>query len=420
MQTRLASARHLLGRVGRDTHGVVAIIVGLTLPVLAGFGMLGIDVGFWYFERRDLQTAADAAALSAAWRLADGQDASMITAATADAVRNGFDSGRGTLTLNSPPTSGPSQGDANAVQVQLSMPVDMFYARVFGSQNAVVNVVASAEVTGDGDFCMLSLDPSLDGAITARGNATLEMDCGIAVNSSSSSALRISGSPDVDVTNISIAGGLEVNGNPNIVTAGGIREGARPALDPYADLVAPLPGACDETGLKIKKTKTISPGTYCGGLDVTSQADLTMEPGLYIFDGGEIRVNGQARIQGTGVTLVLTGSGGDYATMRINGGSDIDLSAPTTGPWQGVLIYQDRNAPANHENKINGGSALRWEGVVYFPAQAIEFTGNNGVGATCLHLVARQITLSGSSAFGNDCEGTGVRDISVATVRLSE
>ena len=50
----------------RCTAGTVAVATALILPLLLGFGSLGIEVGHWYLMQRQMQGAADAAAISAA------------------------------------------------------------------------------------------------------------------------------------------------------------------------------------------------------------------------------------------------------------------------------------------------------------------------------------------------------------------
>jgi Flp pilus assembly protein TadG len=63
-----------------EEDGSVAIIVGVLLVVLVGIGALVIDVGNLYWERRQLQNAADAAALAAAADLTAGEDATTALA----------------------------------------------------------------------------------------------------------------------------------------------------------------------------------------------------------------------------------------------------------------------------------------------------------------------------------------------------
>ena len=49
-----------------DGGGAVAVIFGLTATVLVAILGLGVDLGYWYRTDRELQDAADAAAIAAA------------------------------------------------------------------------------------------------------------------------------------------------------------------------------------------------------------------------------------------------------------------------------------------------------------------------------------------------------------------
>src|SRR5271155_4816837 len=59
-------------RLLRDDRGVTAMLVAITLPVLLLFGALAIDTGAWFTTKRQIQSAADAAALSAAYEVVAG------------------------------------------------------------------------------------------------------------------------------------------------------------------------------------------------------------------------------------------------------------------------------------------------------------------------------------------------------------
>ena len=130
-----------------------------------------------------------------------------------------------------------------------------------------------------------------------------------------------------------------------------------------------------------------------------------MEPGLYIVEGGGFAAGAQADLTGTGVTIVMTGGG----VVNMNGGAEVDLSAPTadnstadSAPYEGILFYQDRDAP-DDINRVNGNANSTFEGVFYFPSQAVNFNGNNSSGPGCMMLVANTVRVSGSSEFGNAC-----------------
>ena len=53
-------------RFSRDRRGAVAVAVAILLPVLIGFAGIGVEVGLWFAVQRQNQSAADAAAISAA------------------------------------------------------------------------------------------------------------------------------------------------------------------------------------------------------------------------------------------------------------------------------------------------------------------------------------------------------------------
>ena len=70
------------GRVWKDQTGATAVVTAITLSVLLGFTALGVEVGSWYAERRALQTAADAAALGAGYKIyKEGKESDGIAAA---------------------------------------------------------------------------------------------------------------------------------------------------------------------------------------------------------------------------------------------------------------------------------------------------------------------------------------------------
>ena len=60
---RTATKRLL--RVFREESANVAIMFGLSAPVLLGGAGIALEAGNWYYTRREMQNAADAAAIAA-------------------------------------------------------------------------------------------------------------------------------------------------------------------------------------------------------------------------------------------------------------------------------------------------------------------------------------------------------------------
>ena len=131
-------------RFARDRRGVVAVAVAVLLPVLVGFAGIGVEVGLWFAVQRQNQSAADAAAISAALEYAAQIERGVpidpkaaAAAATITANYNLFStSPPNTLTLY--PSYGftvgvscntsTSTGVPNAVQVVLTQPLNTAFA----------------------------------------------------------------------------------------------------------------------------------------------------------------------------------------------------------------------------------------------------------------------------------------------------
>src|SRR5579864_4379481 len=79
-------------------RGQTLILVAMLLVVLTGMTGLAVDVGFYRYQQRLQQSAADSAALAGAAELATSS-ASATAAAKADAATNGFQDGSNGVTV---------------------------------------------------------------------------------------------------------------------------------------------------------------------------------------------------------------------------------------------------------------------------------------------------------------------------------
>jgi len=125
---RIVGALSRLSGLSGDRRGVTAIMFALMLPVVVGFIGMGVEVGYWYTSKRNLQGAADAGAVAGVYENLNGSSAAVAQAqALAEAGRNDYDNTTGAFAYNDPPASGAYTGDANAVQVVLSEPRDLLF-----------------------------------------------------------------------------------------------------------------------------------------------------------------------------------------------------------------------------------------------------------------------------------------------------
>lgn len=419
-----------------NERGSVALMFALMLPVLFGIIGLGVEVGMWFKDRRELQTIADAAAVSAAIEMNRGANQSELeTIAQMEADRNGFDGATDEITYVGTPTQGAYNGDDGYVEVIVTRQLNTILSQVFSALTPTTMARAVAGTDGSTEeACVLALSTTAQNAVYINGASTeVSMEgCVIASNSSNASKSINVQNGQLQVDCLWSAGGI--NGLENIDTVDSCSPTTNGAAvsDPFADLGIPTYFNCDEdpsgnNAYSPSDGETLSEGVYCGGITVNSGDTVTLNSGIYVMDEGDFTVNGGGNITGDNVTIILTASDGSgYGTINISGGATVQLSAPTsedttgtlTGDYTAVLFYQDRNAPASPslDAVFNGGSSMETTGVIYMPNNDISFTGGNAVNNDgCMVLVAQTVTFNGDADIDNECDMYGGNPVTVGS-----
>jgi hypothetical protein len=402
----------------RDRNGAVAMVLALSTPVLIGGMGLGIDTIQWTLARRELQRQADSAAIAGAYGLAQG--ASVQAAVANDLVRNtSFPLSR--TVIENAPTAGPQAGNTRAVRVAVATQMNLPFTGILMDGPIDIPAEATASMVSNGQYCALSLENTAATGITMWGSATVNLGCGMATNSRGTQAVAAGGSSNITASPVAAVGIVPDSNNYGTGTERISYSVAQP--DPFAALPNPtVSGSVLNGNVNSNQTRTLNPGTY-RGMDL--KGTVTLNPGVYVIDGGSLNIGSQARVTGAGVTFVLTSATAasnpnSIATVNMNGGARLNLTAPSGGTYRGVLIYQDRRAPlTNQSNKINGNSLSLLQGAIYMPGQEVEFIGTAGMNTNCLQLVARRITWSGNSAISNVCPAnSGSASFTGTAIRL--
>jgi Flp pilus assembly protein TadG len=423
----------IIKRYISDDSAVFAPIMAMVFTALIGMVGLGVDVGAWMMQKRQLQTAVDAAALAGAYELSNGlSNADAEAAALLAAQNNGYDSSAAGADLDVVfNADGDGLGNPS-VQTTIQQPANRWFSRVLYDQNIMVGTTATAQVeANDGVFCMLSLDPNVDKAITTSGSVSIDAQgCGLAVNSDSDTSLYLNGNVVVNVGDVHLAGNFDVVGGAAEFNYTNMRLHSSQTKDPYGDLtVSGQPSTCSAAAqhhpTHINSDTTLTPGVYCGGITMSGNEVVTLQPGTYYIDGGDFSASGGGSITGNGVTIILTNSGGSsygsYGAFSVSGGKDVMLTAPTSGYYSGVAIYQDRNISSCGGNTLTGTSGVQVDGVIYTPSCGIDFGGNNAVTSAaniCSKIISKTITFHGNPTIGSNCDGHGTRQIGAAAVKL--
>lgn len=413
-----------------SNSGNVAIIAGLSMTMLVGFCGLGIDTGYWFYQQRQLQGAVDIAAFDAATALNAGSSVSDAGAlAKSAAASNGWNSVNGTITINSPPTSGTHQ-TTNSVEVILTENVPRYFAAIYSSSSITIQTRAVGTKNGSHVACVIALSASGNPAINVTGSGNLDSpNCDVVSDSTTSNAISVGGNASLTAPCAVSVGSSTMSSGVQLTKCTAMTNNAPPATDPYASVPTPtIPGPCITlTG----KPTTISPGYYCNGLSVNWSADTTFEPGLYYIAGGNLDINAQANVAGTGVTFYMAAGN----TVSIGGGATTNFSAPTSSTtwtgtqnspssYSGITFFGDRSATSGN-NSFGGGSAQSITGVIYFPTENVSYAGGSSSSSDCTQVVSYTLTVTGNADFNNTCPGDGMSTINVqdgapGSVQLTE
>lgn len=410
----------------RSERGQALVLITLSIILIFAIMGLVVDIGWAHFRQHAAQAAAEAAALAAAQAAstsssgspACGANSVVCQAATACpsslstppannllagclyAKGNGFvATGKQNVTMTAnvtnPPPNAPGVTVKYWVNASVTETETQLFSAILGNRYLTVGANATAGVlAGPGGGCIYVMDPS-GTSIALSGSPLIQSGCGIYINSTGPSAVLYSGSPTITTT-----GGAKTNfvasgssactpsGCGAITPAPNYSQAA--ATDPFASLPAPTVGSCTYSSPVVVTTNTtLSYGTYCGGIITSGTETITLNPGLYIIKSG-ITESGSPTFVGTGVTLYFNTGG-----ITGSGTGKFNLSAPTSGTYEGITIFEDRSNGSAMD--LSGTTGNTINGAVYVPKANLTYSGYSGVSGVVTTLVAYNITFSGTS-----------------------
>lgn len=529
----LKTIRRTFRELKNSTSGNATLLVALGMPVLIGGSGLAVDTAQWYMWKREIQYAADQAALAGAW--ARSNESSRDT--FVNRARQEFNANVSTTKLISTVPEvrlvDYNGGNENSVVVTVTASQPLPFSSFITGQAAEVGVYSQATFTDGKKYtaCLIATDEDDSGAITIGGNATLTAACGLAALSTSDSSIVINGNPTVEPGWVVSAGGID--DWLNEYSDAEIREYMSGLTDPFANLTMPTPNpnpaqnyaciAASTTTTGDRRTRsdviytywqgsstknatqltnytgsgylanttgswtawayqvalptntqdgvtttdgaptwtslggsgqntkwrkavtrttteianavtvenntqaTLRQGTYRGGFDV--KCTTVFNPGIYVIDGGRLKITGQYQVTGAGILIILKNG----AYIDITGGANISLTAATAAQltaaglstsqaqeFAGMLIYEDRNSQgSNNRNSLNGNADTVLNGKIYLPKSDITFSGTATVTSACLLIAAANITLEGTTNMSSFCPPGMKSDDVVSTARAN-
>jgi len=401
----------------QSESGSILILSALVMVGLLGVVALAVDGSFMYSERNRMGAAADEAAKSGAFEvfhhLSTITQAQLEAHADHEVLAHGFNpvrlGGDTVVEVNRPPLSGLHTSENTYVEVYVSRPTNTFFGRVLGWTSLTPKARAVAGQSSS-QSCVQTLKPPLgtSPASLSIGNTDLIMpNCNV----------QVGGNIEGTNNNATItSGGLSVSASSCTGTSNqcdGFGNVAYRAPPPYDQFTGQMPAIPALSGCTAAPTSGAIGGaeTCYSGLAIGNNGTVTLNAGTTYFTG-PITFGNNANLLGTGVTLVLANG----SSITTGNSSQVALSAPTSGPYNGIAIYQ----PSTNSNPMNfqNHPVFNVNGAVYAPASDVSFRNGYDSTSDCVLMVVYTLNIdNGNGQFNNAClrySGSPLMTVSLA------
>ena len=369
--------------------GQALIIIAIAAVALFAFTSLAVDGSMALSVRRQAQNAADNAALAAA--LAKTRGSNWSTAGYASSTTNKFNNDGTTniVEIHLCNETGitcqgvPSGADLSQyVYVKITAYVKNNFTKVFGGPDQspqVVSAIARA-VPGYTDQmvygnAVVALNKTGCKSFWGHGNGNMTTTGGgVFVNSTSSCGFTLGGNPDLNTPSITIA----ASSSSPVIAGANYNAPQLPAM--------------------------VMPNPSCGGVNASQDGDI-LNPGIvngsfppggvkYLNGGvycvrGDFSINGNDVLSGSDVVIVM-----ESGNIRWNGNGAIKLTAPTVGPFKGLLIFIPPSNPATVT--INGTNDQELTGTILAPTSDIVLLGTAGTNGFNSQVIGYNVEFGGT------------------------
>ena len=429
------SLLRLLGRFARNRNGNVAAAVAILVVPIVGVLALAGEISTCYTVNRSLQNATDAAAIAAARNNDQTNDPGGIPRyqreALAVATQYGYVNGVNNVTVTATPSSCPNGNNTGCYQATISRPEPIFLSRILGFAGNTTLTGGAAQTIAAKSIATTSAVPTQFCIITLGGGGI-------------TSPLLVNGGPKTDLNGCSTLSNDNATCNGQAIgnigysyavgtsdcAPTGYNESLSAAIaDPLAYLSNYIPSPSNDNCTPSATAagypqegsggfntysgpSTISANTiqyWCGDLQLTGNLTLSSGSELVIEDG-VLDANGNT-VTSNGGTIIFTGptipgfSPGHIITDNSNPGkSTFTLTAPTSGDFANVAVFQDPALTTGVDMTVAGGNQT-WviNGLIVAPNSNITISGSMDAGVTdCFELIASSLRINGGGSILNN------------------
>ncbi len=386
----------------RSERGQALVLIILSIVAIFGFAALAVDMGRIYAERRRAQSAADAAALAAAYSVADYKllkapesEILAIVEQTAleSVVKNGYDDPNPNVPgdnpdveIHTPPTHGDfEECDCQYIQVTITSQTAPIFAQfVFSGEEkwtteAIARGRRSAYFSQGNAIHALSMDPD---AVEMDGDTKVYVNGGNIFSNGGGLKHGAAGNIVVKNGNIQIADDWVCTGCKSSTVSGKLLTGVEPLFIP--DVPMPYCPVANES------VKGVNYYVHNG-----INSSMKLQKGVHCVTG-DIVLNGNDVLTGDGVMLVMLDGG-----ITINGNAKLQLKRPSAlkdklgHDYNGMLIYVVRD---NASTIMLGGTADSWfSGTIYGMNATCDIGGTSKTNALHTSVICNKVKFHGTS-----------------------
>ncbi len=415
----------------RDESGNILVLTALSITLLVSILAIAVDAGYLFYNQRQLQTLADAAAMAGALEVnacSGTHDCGVITTAAKSALTESGVTATINLktqcaaqtattgvllTVNNGPCA-LGAGDTNNlnasyVEAVVAENKPTFFATVFGVGTVKLTARAEAGKAPSANGACMHVLGATGQTLLLNSNASIVdaagQNCGIGVDSNGTPAVMIDSNVTVNVSSFNAWGTATENGNMSSVhplPTTGVLGTSDPFKTEISNGTIAVPTTSGMTTYNISppsSSTTLYPGYYPNGINFNSGGGgytVTLSPGVYYMGGG-VNIGSNVTIKGTGVTIYMGGN----SQLNMNSNPGINLPAPTTGSTAGMVSWEAQGNNSQMNLDSNTGSA--WNGAIYLPSAQLTLNSNAAVGAFGM-IAAQSVTVNSNASITLSCQ----------------
>ncbi len=376
-----------------ETNGNLTVIFALALIPMVGAVGAAVDYSQANSMKSSMQAATDAAALGLV-----SQAATLTSTQISSTANSYFLANFNRPNATSVTVSASYNSQTTTLTINASANSSTTFLAAMGIHNVSVTTRSAATMAAKSwPICVMVTDPTSSHTLRTDNTAQINFNnCMVQVNTDNWDAVEAASTSSITSTNGD-------NCFVGDIHFGNITPPKDPTCrmfpDPFAAYTMPAsastcnygwigPGAPHGQPPAMNVTAnntTLSPGTYCQGLTANNVSNVTFNPGVYIINGGLLKIQGPAgytNVTAPGVTFLLMGQNAGLNLQKVN--FNITPDTTNAGNFNGFLFFLDQSSCSSGNCSYGNQSTfdnvtMNTSGIVYLVGQQMQIKNASNI-----------------------------------------